>query len=232
MQPFIDEFWAPMPPTVLPLATPLPVDDAARGHVSEGESVPGSNLRGATDTETAATDPVRVWRDNAPPLRGEDVPLDDAESRVSTPPRNDAGGDGENSGEEDLGHRRSDRLAGREPSFQGPLPPVRRARQTTSAENYMDHDLALSAVRPPIPETYNEAVSHPESDLWWKAMDKEYQAFVETGTFTVVPRPKQHSVVKCRWVYDEKLDAFGNLQRRKARLVAKGYTQIQGVDYE
>jgi hypothetical protein len=96
----------------------------------------------------------------------------------------------------------------------------------------MDHDLALSAVRPPIPETYNEAVSHPESDLWWKAMDKEYQAFVETGTFTVVPRPKQHSVVKCRWVYDEKLDAFGNLQRRKARLVAKGYTQIQGVDYE
>ena len=96
----------------------------------------------------------------------------------------------------------------------------------------MDHDLALAVVRPPMPETYAEAISHPESALWWEAMDKEYQAFVDTDTFTVVPPPKGQSVVKCRWVYAEKQDAFGKLQRRKARLVAKGFTQIQGVDYD
>jgi histone deacetylase 1/2 len=96
----------------------------------------------------------------------------------------------------------------------------------------MEGDHALAAIRPPMPETYVEAVSHPESVLWWAAMDKEYQAFVDTGTFTVVPRPQGKSVIKSRWVYDEKLDAFGNLLRRKARLVAKGYTQRKGVDFD
>jgi histone deacetylase 1/2 len=37
--------------------------------------------------------------------------------------------------------------------------------------------------------------------------------------------------VKCLWVYDEMLNADGELLRWKARLVAKGYTQIEGVNY-
>ena len=252
MQPLIDEFWAPSLPSVLPPALPSSPEGPAGGAVSEGESVPDSSLRNASDSVTADTDPIREWRDRAPPLRGEDLQLSPAESRVSASPPQ-----GESLQTTDLdvlrqetarvdmrlreqgelleeSRRRSDRVAGRAPSFDGTtLPPQRRpVRRPTSTEDYMDNDHALAAVRPPMPETYNEAVSHPESSLWWAAMDKEYQAFVDTGTFTLVPPPAGKSVVKCRWVYDEKLDAFGNLQRRKARLVAKGYTQRQGVDYD
>jgi len=48
MQPLIDEFWQPDPPTVLPAGF-FPFRGCHPGHVSEGESFLDSPLRDASD---------------------------------------------------------------------------------------------------------------------------------------------------------------------------------------
>ena len=45
----------------------------------------------------------------------------------------------------------------------------------------------------------------------------------------LVPRPKDCTIVECRWLFKLKEELNG--LRYKARLVAKGFTQQEGVDY-
>lgn len=67
---------------------------------------------------------------------------------------------------------------------------------------------------------------------WSLAMDEEYQALCENGTWRLVPPPKGKNVIDCKWVYKLKRRADGKIERYKARLVAKGFKQRYGVDYE
>lgn len=48
----------------------------------------------------------------------------------------------------------------------------------------------------------------------------------------LVPRPKQKSFIKSKWVFRIKKDSNGNPTRYKARLVAKGFLQKAGIDHE
>ncbi|KAJ9671559.1 hypothetical protein PVL29_025321 [Vitis rotundifolia] len=60
------------------------------------------------------------------------------------------------------------------------------------------------------PESFLQAMSCKESELWYNAMKDEM------------------SSMKCN---DTKKDSLGNIERYKARLVAKGFTQKEGIDY-
>lgn len=81
------------------------------------------------------------------------------------------------------------------------------------------------------PETYAEAISCAEGDLWKKAMDEEIASLDAMGTWATVPRPEGRVPVKSKWVFKKKLDAEGAVTRYKARLVAKGFSQIPGLDF-
>jgi hypothetical protein len=82
------------------------------------------------------------------------------------------------------------------------------------------------------PETYKEALSGPDSELWQKAMDEEIASLLENQTWTVEEVPPGVKPVPVKWVYKIKSDEHGNIERFKARVCAKGYKQTQGVDFE
>ncbi|KAL6349136.1 hypothetical protein AAG906_033792 [Vitis piasezkii] len=81
----------------------------------------------------------------------------------------------------------------------------------------------------PMPRGFKCETKHHE---WLSAMDDEIQALKKNDTWDLVPRPINHNVVGCRWIFKTKLHANGSIERHKARLVAKGFSQIHGLDFE
>ena len=78
------------------------------------------------------------------------------------------------------------------------------------------------------PKGFKTAAQHP---TWMKAMQQEMDALHVNNTWTLVPRPTNHNVVGCKWLFLTKYHADGSIERHKARLVAQGYSQIPGLDY-
>ncbi|KAL6321989.1 hypothetical protein AAG906_035908 [Vitis piasezkii] len=76
---------------------------------------------------------------------------------------------------------------------------------------------------------FKSMAKHPE---WLSTMDDEIQALKKNDTWDLVPRPINHNVVGCRWIFKTKLHANGSIEHHKARLVAKGFSQIHGLDFE
>ena len=65
-----------------------------------------------------------------------------------------------------------------------------------------------------------------------EVMKKKMSSLNKNQTWELVPRPKDKSIVGCKWIYKAK-EGTNNSKpiRFKARLVAKGFTQKEGVDY-
>ena len=63
-------------------------------------------------------------------------------------------------------------------------------------------------------------------------MQEELHGFKRNNVWTLVPRPKSHSVIGTKWVFKNKMNEEGEVVRNKARLVAKGYSQEEGIDYD
>eukprot|EP00253_Pinus_taeda_P032944 PITA_32944 len=79
------------------------------------------------------------------------------------------------------------------------------------------------------PTSFKEAASHDE---WKETMQKEYDALIKNGTWKLVDPPLGTKPIGCKWVYKNKYNVDGLLDKHKARLVAKGFVQKEGVDYE
>ncbi|KAL8108479.1 hypothetical protein AgCh_024798 [Apium graveolens] len=67
---------------------------------------------------------------------------------------------------------------------------------------------------------------------WVQVMQEELNEFERNKVWTLVPRPKNRSIVGTKWVFRNKTDSDGIITRNKARLVAKGYSQHEGIDYD
>ena len=79
-----------------------------------------------------------------------------------------------------------------------------------------------------VPTTYLQASKHPH---WVKAMQDEFLALKQTGTWSLVPHTHSSNIVGCKWVFRIKKNSDGTIDRYKARLVAKGFHQQEGLDY-
>ena len=99
-----------------------------------------------------------------------------------------------------------------------------RPRKQFNVINLLDVDIN-------VPQSVQEAVNGPQADQWIEAMDKEYAALVENGTFELTDLPKGQKAIGSKWVYALKRDKDGCIERFKARLVAKGCAQQYGVNY-
>lgn len=65
---------------------------------------------------------------------------------------------------------------------------------------------------------------------WRQAIHDEYNALISNGTWTLVLRPVEVSIVQSIWLFRHKFNTDGTLFRYKARLVANGRSQQQGID--
>ena len=64
-------------------------------------------------------------------------------------------------------------------------------------------------------------------------MADEYESLKNNKMWDIVDRPKDKTVIYCRWLYKKKPGIPGvEDPRHKSRLVARGFTQREGIDYE
>jgi len=63
------------------------------------------------------------------------------------------------------------------------------------------------------------------------AMQEEFGQFEINQVWFLTSRPKDHFVIRIKWVFRKKLDKSENVVRNKARLVAQGYNQEEGIDF-
>ncbi|RVW29582.1 Retrovirus-related Pol polyprotein from transposon TNT 1-94 [Vitis vinifera] len=82
------------------------------------------------------------------------------------------------------------------------------------------------------PETFSQAISCKESNLWYDAMKDEMNSMASNGVWNLVEFPNGAKAIGCKWVFKTKKDPLGNIERYKVRLVAKGFTQNEGIDYK
>lgn len=80
----------------------------------------------------------------------------------------------------------------------------------------------------PIPSITTQALKDPN---WRKAMTDEYNALLQTHTWSLVPPHPSQNVIGSKWVFKVKEKPDGSIERFKARLVAKGFHQQPGLDY-
>lgn len=100
-------------------------------------------------------------------------------------------------------------------------------RSKTGVRKTKTH-LSLITNVSPIPTSHLQALQDPN---WTPSMTDEIDAFRETRTWDLVPRPADTNIVSCMWLHKHKLNADGSFKRYRLRLVANGKSQQEGVDY-
>ncbi|KAL2231405.1 UNVERIFIED_CONTAM: Retrovirus-related Pol polyprotein from transposon TNT 1-94 [Sesamum indicum] len=97
-------------------------------------------------------------------------------------------------------------------------------RQTRIPSRLRDFHTSLN-IELGEPSSVEEAL---KSDKWLNAMNEEMKSLKDNKTWILVPKPKNASIVDCKWLFKIKQE---NPIKYKARLVAKGFTQKEGIDY-
>ena len=66
---------------------------------------------------------------------------------------------------------------------------------------------------------------------WVNAMHEDLNNFTRNQVWELVESPKDHNVIRTKWVFRNKQDQDGIVVTNKARLLAQGYTQVDGLDF-
>nr|GEY37850.1 retrovirus-related Pol polyprotein from transposon TNT 1-94 [Tanacetum cinerariifolium] len=69
------------------------------------------------------------------------------------------------------------------------------------------------------------------NDRWFQAMKDEIHEFDRLQVWELVPQLDCVMIIALKWIYEVKLDEYGDVLKNKARLVAKGYRQEEGIDF-
>nr|GEY80807.1 retrovirus-related Pol polyprotein from transposon TNT 1-94 [Tanacetum cinerariifolium] len=79
------------------------------------------------------------------------------------------------------------------------------------------------------PKNFKSAITE---DCWFQAMQDEIHEFDRLQVWELVPQPDCLMIITLEWIYNVKLDEYGDVLKKKARLVAKGYRQEEVIDFE
>ncbi|KAJ9539042.1 LOW QUALITY PROTEIN: hypothetical protein OSB04_031775 [Centaurea solstitialis] len=102
--------------------------------------------------------------------------------------------------------------------------------QTRSKSDIFKPNQPLSLHR----QSLSPIPSNPKTALldhnWNNAMRTEFNALLKQNTWELIPRPHNANIIRCHWIFHQKLHVDGYLERYKARLVVNGKSQEVGVD--
>lgn len=87
------------------------------------------------------------------------------------------------------------------------------------------HPIPQHLIKDYVPTTYLQASKHAH---WRQAMQEEYNALLNIGTWFLVPSSPFQNLLGCKWVFRIKRKPDGTIDRYKARLVAKGFINKKG----
>lgn len=62
-------------------------------------------------------------------------------------------------------------------------------------------------------------------------MQLEFNDLVKNPTLTLVPKPKCHKPITCKWMDRVKLKCDSILDKYNSHVVVKGYKKKYGIDY-
>ncbi|GKA10179.1 retrovirus-related pol polyprotein from transposon TNT 1-94 [Tanacetum coccineum] len=79
------------------------------------------------------------------------------------------------------------------------------------------------------PKNIKEAI---QDESWTMAMQEELNQFKSNDVWSLVPPPRNQTIIGTKWVFKNKLNKNGVVSRNKARLVAQGYNQQEGIDFD
>jgi hypothetical protein len=79
--------------------------------------------------------------------------------------------------------------------------------------------------------TVREAVDSEDGNLWKKAMDEEMESLDKNEASYLLELSTRINPIGNKWVFKNKVNSKGKVEKYKARLVAKGYNQVEGIDF-
>ncbi|GJR07961.1 retrovirus-related pol polyprotein from transposon TNT 1-94 [Tanacetum coccineum] len=79
------------------------------------------------------------------------------------------------------------------------------------------------------PRNIKEAI---QDESWTIAMQEELNQFKTNNVWSLVPPPKNQTIIGIIWVLKNKLNKNCIVSRNKARLVAQGYNHQEGIDFD
>ena len=83
-----------------------------------------------------------------------------------------------------------------------------------------------------VPNNYNEAMVHPDSDKWQIAIEEELSSIFRSGTGTPTWPVAGNTPLGTQWVFTVKRNDKNEIVRWKARLVVLGNHQKEGINYD
>jgi len=101
------------------------------------------------------------------------------------------------------------------------------SRDVTFYENEFPYSGNLELIAS-INTSYREAMASDQQDRWKIAIEEELRAHQENEMFETIDRTKVSEGVRLvgtRWVFTEKMNHLGEVEKLKARLVAQGYQE-------
>ena len=85
------------------------------------------------------------------------------------------------------------------------------------------------------PQSYQEAMDHPDVDKWRTAIHKEYGQIHEKQTWDLCKRsdiPSNLRPLSGKLVFKTKRDKNGQVLKHKVRWVVRGFEQREGIDFD
>jgi hypothetical protein len=79
------------------------------------------------------------------------------------------------------------------------------------------------------PRTVREEVDSEDGKIWKNAMDEEMEALNKNKAWDLVELPTRRNPISNKYVFKNKLNAEGKVEKYKAWLIAKGYSHIEGI---